>query len=198
MPQPSSKERAREMIVNFRYKDQRSASGVRALHVNACGRLIAEVTAAIDAAVEAEREACARLLSALFASSKFRDPREVQTAVTEGQKLIRARLRPAPDADGFMMRDDGSGDEMPEYPPPTAAEPKPAGRHDWQPTSPGCFTCTACGGTAVGNLESFGGACSGKPAGCVKGEPQDGCPGYYCHTHKRPIVDCYGTQDGGD
>ena len=37
-----------------------------------------------------------------------------------------------------------------------------AGRHDWQPTSPGCFTCTACGGTAVGNLESFGGACSGE------------------------------------
>jgi len=42
------------------------------------------------------------------------------------------------------------------------AEPKPAGRHDWQPTSPGCFTCSHCGGTAVGNLESFGSACSGE------------------------------------
>ena len=41
-------------------------------------------------------------------------------------------------------------------------EPKPAGCHDWQPTSPGCFTCSHCGGTAVGNLESFGSACSGE------------------------------------
>jgi len=91
MPQPSNRERAREILAAHQRPCDKSASGYVGLHMASFRLLLPEIAAAIDAAVEEEREACARLLSALFASSKFRDPREVQTAVTEGQKLIRAR-----------------------------------------------------------------------------------------------------------
>ena len=93
MPTPSSRERAREIVGRCLCVKTLEPVGpvyganIKCLPCQMAGR----ITAAIDAAVEEEREACARLLSALFASSKFRDPREVQTAVTEGQKLIRAR-----------------------------------------------------------------------------------------------------------
>ena len=59
MPQPSNRERAREILAAHQRPCDKSASGYVGLHMASFRLLLPEIAAAIDAAVEEEREACA-------------------------------------------------------------------------------------------------------------------------------------------
>jgi len=82
MPQPSNRERAREILAAHQRPCDKSASGYVGLHMASFRLLLPEIAAAIDAAVEEEREACAEVCDEVVSAdtlpiSHLVDPRGV-------------------------------------------------------------------------------------------------------------------------